>query len=102
MNNASYAFSNTLNLALRLRRLVSSSAASASMGLQVISLALATPPQVQMGCSGGQVQRCAQRRNLFLTSRSSGLWKVMTQSRPPEARQSKMASGPSFRASARS
>ena len=23
-----------------------------------------------MGCSGGQVQRCAQRRNLFLTKRS--------------------------------
>ena len=35
---------------------------------------------------GGQVQRCAQRRNLFLTSRSSREWKVITHNRPPGAR----------------
>ena len=69
------------------------------MGLRVMSFALALPPQTQTGNSGGQVQAVDQRRNLFFTSRSSSEWNVMTHSRPPGARCSKMVSSPSSRAS---
>ena len=96
---APYNFSKTRKWAERLRRLPASSSGFASMGLRVISFALALPPQTQTGNSGGQVQAVAQRRNLFFTSLSSKEWKVMTHSLPPGASAPKMASSPSSSAS---
>jgi len=66
-----YNFSTTRNFALRERGLISTSSGDAVIGLEVNIRTLALCPQVQTGCSGGQMQSLLSRLKACFTSRSS-------------------------------
>src|SRR5205085_76069 len=57
--------------ALRARGFRAISSLDASTGCRVSSSAFAVPPQVHIGCSGGQTHALAQSRKRCLTMRSS-------------------------------